>query len=275
VAISSIYIIQDFFTHESLYDISANWTVRIQNSGSSGLKFFMQFASNGSLAIMGACISYLLFAYPDRARIFSLIWYFATCTWLMSYLKLLYSDPRPYMSYVKIEGMECAPEYGNPSGHSFLNCFFYLVFPWVIYPRIFHFVERRESETGSGYETHFNWGRIAVVFSMIGWILLIGYSRIYLGVHSINQVLLGFVIGTLTASIFILEVSEKSDKFFTKITNASKELKHKYLLIYFAPIAAFIIIATNVTYVIVMQVYPLTESPSLGYIINIDLTKSC
>ena len=60
--------------------------------------------------------------------------YLVACLFIMTSLKLLYADPRPYMTYEDILALDCDIEYGNPSGHSFVNCFYFLTLPWLYNP---------------------------------------------------------------------------------------------------------------------------------------------
>jgi undecaprenyl-diphosphatase len=50
-------------------------------------------------------------------------------------------------------------------------------------------------------------GRVFVWAMAIGSALVIGYSRIYLGVHYVSDVLAGWLLGTAWASIVILVTS--------------------------------------------------------------------
>ena len=50
---------------------------------------------------------------------------------LMCILKLIYSEPRPYMSNPMIRLSECSVEYGNPSGHSLTCAFHFLTIIWL------------------------------------------------------------------------------------------------------------------------------------------------
>lgn len=124
-------------------------------------------------------------SYKDRLQFINFFVFLIACTFIMSFLKLIYSDPRPFMSDGSIKLYECSIEYGNPSGHSFLNCFYYLTFPWMYDPDYMKFIENKK----------INFKKLFILLLDIIWICSIAYSRVYLGVHSLNQVFLGLVYG--------------------------------------------------------------------------------
>jgi hypothetical protein len=89
-----------------------------------------------------------------------------------SLLKLVFHDPRPYWTDRSIEGRQSLTSFGMPSGHA------------------------QNAVAGWGFFTAQTrrwmlWGGAAVI------VFLIGVSRVYLGVHSIGQVLAGWGIGLI------------------------------------------------------------------------------
>ena len=49
---------------------------------------------------------------------------FALDKFYVSYFKLYYANPRPYMIQPKIEPISCSKAFGNPSGHSSASALF-------------------------------------------------------------------------------------------------------------------------------------------------------
>ena len=76
-------------------------------------------------------------------------------------------------------------DYGNPSGHTYNCAFFYLLILWV-YDRKFHVIYE---------EAGLNYKRIAFILLYIITIVIVAFTRVYLGVHSLNQVILGIIYG--------------------------------------------------------------------------------
>jgi membrane-associated phospholipid phosphatase len=93
----------------------------------------------------------------------------------------LYRQPRPYWlsSEVKMLEWTCYTEYGNPSGHSAL----------VIV--LLDFLVRFGCRWSKKFE---NLQILWYILVFIGQIVVM-FSRLYLGMHSLNQILVGFMIG--------------------------------------------------------------------------------
>lgn len=109
-------------------------------------------------------------------------------TSLMSVLKLLYNDPRPYMVYPIVQAKECAAEYGNPSGHAMLNSFAGIYGMSVL---------------GGSHLPTYNPRKFTVACVIYGIFLLwVGFSRVHLGVHGLNQVVLGWVYSLAFFALF-------------------------------------------------------------------------
>lgn len=92
---------------------------------------------------------------------------------LTSFLKLIYKVPRPYFSALVYES-----SYSYPSGHALNSILFYGAIAYFVY----HFTKNQ---------------RRSFFVSVIAGILivLIGVSRIYLGVHRPSEVIAGFIAG--------------------------------------------------------------------------------
>jgi membrane-associated phospholipid phosphatase len=101
---------------------------------------------------------------------------------MMLGLKSFYSDPRPYWSSTDVHAWSCSHDFGNPSGHSLIAMSFGIQY---LHSLNVEFKNR-------------NW--------LIGGVtlaVLIGFARLVLGAHSINQILYGWQIGIWIALMFI------------------------------------------------------------------------
>lgn len=82
----------------------------------------------------------------------------------------------------------CYTEYGSPSGHSMLAI--------VLLEFLVRFLSRK-SKIVAKYSAIF-------YFFVLMLELLVMFSRVYLGMHSINQVLFGFMVGCFSMVVYYL-----------------------------------------------------------------------
>lgn len=99
---------------------------------------------------------------------------------LMVGLKIFFNRPRPLIPLLnEIPGLSF------PSGHAFMGTIFYGLLITIVY---------REVSTV--------WKKWILIFILVCAILLVGFSRVYLRVHYLSDVLAGFCFGTLSLIIF-------------------------------------------------------------------------
>ena len=120
-------------------------------------------------------------------------------------MKLYHSSSRPSWISPEIKSYKCFYEYANPSGHT-ISCTYltiYMFFIYVYYTnntlvykvfgRIF---PRKLIQFGS-----------FIVLTACTFIM--GYSRVLLGAHTLNQVLYGFVLG-LWSAIWVIFIVRRT-----------------------------------------------------------------
>ena len=118
--------------------------------------------------------------------------------YLITLLKEFYLDPRPFWTHPKVKslGMYCPGEYGNTSGHSwFATVFSFLIF-LKYFPRVRKF---------------YALGSVSLI------IFLVALSRMYLGAHSLNQVMLGVSLGmAMNVLYYICGLDDQISAFLEK-----------------------------------------------------------
>ncbi len=120
-----------------------------------------------------------------------LIWVNLACSGLLNQiLKRIVQRPRP-TEYRLIE----ENGYSFPSGHSMVSAAFYGFFIYLIFKNV--------------KNKYIKWGSISFLSILI---ILIGISRIYLGVHYTSDVMAGFVISISYLVIFTSIVNDYLDK---------------------------------------------------------------
>jgi membrane-associated phospholipid phosphatase len=95
----------------------------------------------------------------------------------MSVTKMAYGEPRMFWWVEDIKPDECTAEFGNPSGHSLLA----IAYPLVLYLDIFETPERRHARG-----ERMTYGQIISLVCVFLYAILVGFSRLYLRVHSWN-----------------------------------------------------------------------------------------
>jgi hypothetical protein len=108
----------------------------------------------------------------------------------MSITKMAYAEPRMFWVVEELIPDECIAEYGNPSGHTELS----IAFPIMLY--LDFFWNRNQRRITEGKMTPLQ------IVSLIGAVLysfLVGFARLYVRVHSLNQIVFGWTIGLWTA----------------------------------------------------------------------------
>ncbi len=90
--------------------------------------------------------------------------------WLTSVLKIAWHTPRPYWVESEVQGLTRASGFGMPSGHALVS-----TAVWASLARIVRKL------------------RVSWVCGLI--VLSVGFSRLYLGVHTLAQVLVGILLG--------------------------------------------------------------------------------
>ena len=119
------------------------------------------------------------------------------CLWVYSILKLVYADMRPnYISTaIRSDFGYCEKDYGNPSGHALFSFTTYL----ALYKDLRQTFFKKQ-------------GHIFLLLLALLTPFLISLSRLYFGVHSINQLLLGAFYGIICH--LIIEIYATKIKIF-------------------------------------------------------------
>ncbi|KAL4494585.1 hypothetical protein ABPG72_004487 [Tetrahymena utriculariae] len=155
-----------------------------KNMKSEFLKFFMNIISNfvNPTIVVGLLI--LIFAFSRKKfEILNFLLYFAFVSYVCSIMKTLFASPRPYWVGNKVNQWEwvCYQEYGNPSGHSLLGPIFY---EFILRNYILRKINKENKLA-----------RVAATVGIITLVALILFCRLYLGMHALNQVFYGLIIG--------------------------------------------------------------------------------
>lgn len=169
--------------------------------------FFIFLGEYSKIIIVGIAIAFIIFLYFQKRKRQSLIFAF---TLIIGYLlknliKLIVQRERPLFQLFQETG------YGFPSGHA--------IFSVILFSMIIYFYKD---------EIKNNAKKIIFISAGIFIIFLIGFSRIYLNVHWLSDVIGGYALGFFLTNLGLLFLKKKKSRLFFPTTNSKK--KNDYIL---------------------------------------------
>ncbi len=135
---------------------------------------------------------FLFLFYKEKNHVFKLYGLTIFTSLLNNFLKLIVARPRPNMIHLVEENT-----YSFPSGHAMISMVFY---GYIIYMISLSSMSKKK--------------KILSIFLLSCLILTIGYSRIYLNVHYLSDVLAGYCISIIILYVFIKRSIKKSKNAF-------------------------------------------------------------
>lgn len=179
-----IYLIADLFFDTSASEANRSLTIKLQSnlSISDMFSFFSTFGTN---FLYIGIIFLLLFLSSDKLTVVIFSCFHCLNIYVNSFLKTVYADGRPYIEYEEIIAISCEISNGKPSGHSQSSIFFYCFLNELIWNLIASKISKKKGIIL----------KIITTSSTFFFVFMIGLSRVYKGVHSFNQVLLGWNYG--------------------------------------------------------------------------------
>ena len=210
----TVGFIVEFFYRKPLFDNSVSIAKSVQNAFEPTITFFKYWAYFGVAEFYLAIILFLFFPISYCFTFFANV---VISVHLCNYSKLVYSQGRPFLIDESVK-KACEAGYGNPSGHSFQFTSNILAFAQM-------FIDLFELK-----KIHY----IIIYIICAILILSINLSRIVLGVHSINQVILGDTFG-FTVYFIICKIIQphkiEINKFFGLFLNKKFHICHIIALV--------------------------------------------
>lgn len=149
-----------------------------ENRNGFWVGFFKVFTHLGSVYFMAGVSVILLIFDKDKKLAISVAVCLAVVGLLNLFVKLAVARPRPDYALMQEVGKSF------PSGHSMISVCFYGYIGYLMF----------------NAKTIFKWF-YAIVASV--FVLLLGFSRVYLGVHYLSDVLAGFCLGVVVLVVFV------------------------------------------------------------------------
>jgi membrane-associated phospholipid phosphatase len=162
---------------ESTFDWGMDFIIAIQEMGGPLFEtIFLALTFTGEEMFYLILVPIIFWAFDHRIGT-RVGFAFLISAYVNPILKDLFPEPRPYHINPEVSNHDW-PGSGTPSGHAQSSVFVWGTLAWQI---------------GRGWF----WG-LAII-----WMFLVGFSRIYLGVHFPHQVVVGWIVGALLLALFI------------------------------------------------------------------------
>ena len=145
----------------------------------------------------------LIFTIKEGIILFTIIFF---SSYIKDLLKIIFHHERPFWENVNIK-IDCNSGFGHPSGHSFCSSIGYLI--------LYYFISENEKLKKKRIF------RILIFCIFLFYIFLILISRLYFGVHSLDQVIFGFSLGCGFFMLFfcVLEIQNLKNEEIFKFLN--------------------------------------------------------
>lgn len=199
------FFIIEFFIRQPLFDYSLTFEEKWQKQASNSTIFFFQIITKvGGEYLMAAPVSCVLCFFPMIKSSF----YIAGLIFVLhfhSLMKIWYGNVRPFWEKESLYREICDGGFGNPSGHSISSVYLYLTL--FIYIRETNHMKKKYLF------------QIILCLMFLTFIILIILSRLILGIHSINQVIYGSVLGLFTTLlvVYILKLHQMPIGFYKRL----------------------------------------------------------
>ena len=200
--------------------------------------------SDGGLAAIGAgpvIIPYLFIS--QRSKSFYYLFATIVIDALTSISKLNYHEARPIWVSEDVQPYGCSSQYGNPSGHNFTS--------WGMVITICLDYNREARRNPNMRFSAWYWRLLACCVAF-AFAAAIAYSRLFLGVHSLNQVLFGALLGLWFAMSCHFILRDKLIQLANDLISA-QETRMKYLLYQSAGLMAAMYAVQIVNYEVVLE----------------------
>ena len=128
--------------------------------------------------------------------------------WINAFFKVILKQPRPFNLEPSV-GLSSEASYGIPSGHAQMSLTF-----WI--PMAAWLSQLWTAKAGAGLpqtEKKRSYGKIIPWACVVLFILLIGFSRLYLGVHFPTDLLAGWILGGIILVIWFIPGPSLSKRF--------------------------------------------------------------
>lgn len=186
VSIASLIVLirRIFFVKQNAFDDNAfDFLAPLVTDANTSVVLFITFFGSYLFMITAWLLvfSFYLFIRKNRWHFITMLTIAVSNFGLMVGLKFFFNRPRPLIPLLKE-----IPGLSFPSGHAFMSMIFYGLLISIVYR-----------------DVNSLWKKWIVIFILLSFIFLVGFSRVYLRVHYLSDVLAGYCFGILSLTILL------------------------------------------------------------------------
>ncbi|MDX5444227.1 MAG: phosphatase PAP2 family protein [Hymenobacteraceae bacterium] len=190
--VKAIFIENEHGLDNKAFEVLAS----ITSPGLTKVMVFITFFGTKKFLLLGSMLFILLFMLFDKHRWYSIkmIVIALGSTLLNQLLKVVFERQRPVTQMLEMPGLSF------PSGHAMIGLSFYGLLMYWVWSNI--------------KDRFWRWFGIIALFI---WSLLVGFSRIYLQVHYLSDVIAGFAAGALWLIVSISILRKLEQRYLRKL----------------------------------------------------------
>ena len=210
LVLSLAAFISEFIYRDYLYRASLDFEERLQrNSWNITITYYKIITKVGGEYFMALPVGFT-FCFYSLIKSSVYICGFFFCLQFHSMMKIWYGNTRPFWDKPKLYQDICDGGFGNPSGHSMVTTYLYLTL-FIYLNELQYFKNNKKAQ-------------IIALAIILFWIFSIIYSRIFLGVHSINQIIFGTTLGLIVFcfEIIVFKLNQMPISFYKKLFKEKK-----------------------------------------------------
>jgi len=267
----ALLIIIMILIEKPLFDASINLIKTYSNEwDTSNFAAFMKKYTNwGTVIICSICALYSLLTGPKIKQIMFINT--VMLGWVLcSFLKNIHHALRPFWAEKSVPVISNENDYGNPSGHTSGSgcCIISALLLYLLDNYDFclnDFEKDCVTKRRTGIIYNFYTKIIITVLAGIAYLLIV-YSRVYLGAHSMNQVLYGIVLASFCVFVIFKLFRKELIDFYNEILVVHDRTLFGAYLISFVTIVGGILAAQIIAYAVLNLTGVELDSATLSHI---------
>ncbi|CAD8119397.1 unnamed protein product [Paramecium sonneborni] len=208
-----IYIAIDLIFDQQMWDANTTLTIYLQSNQFNGEKdMFLVFSYSLYVLPSIAGIAFLILNNKLGALLYGGMILFSVASNCL--LKNIYHQARPFFIVEDIEPYECNKEFGKPSGHAMTSQAMCFLLPSILFPAIW------KDQPNYKYPLYI---RFLVIFLITFWTFMTGFSRVFMGVHSFGQIILGWAYQAYISIIYMIYFHHRILNYFKQCLQVGQQ----------------------------------------------------